>query len=186
MWYIVRLDSSRVATLVKVRSATRVSSSDPTSRSRTIYQYILRFCGKSNAAREIPYTTTVSSLCTNGVLFPQYPARAGVPSSIRGFTSTFRTLPNILCGLRKQAPQSAKSPNKITIMNIYQIPGIHRTNQTIALYDNIILRPLSPSARDKLTNVPRHRRSRHQSWRELHNDTRLLDNPNPPTVDHNY
>ena len=32
MWYmyIVRLDSSRVATLVKVRSATRVSSSDPT------------------------------------------------------------------------------------------------------------------------------------------------------------
>ena len=53
--------------------------------------------------REIPYTTTVSSLRTNGVLFPQYPARAGVPSSIRGFTSTFRTLPNILCGLRKQA-----------------------------------------------------------------------------------
>ena len=32
--------------------------------------------------REIPYTTTVSSLCTNGVLFPQYPARAGVPSRI--------------------------------------------------------------------------------------------------------
>ena len=30
MWYIVRLDSSRVATLVKVRSATLVSSSDPT------------------------------------------------------------------------------------------------------------------------------------------------------------
>ena len=30
MWYIVRLDSSRVATLVKVRSATLVSSDDPT------------------------------------------------------------------------------------------------------------------------------------------------------------
>ena len=30
MWYIVRLDSSRVATLVKVSSATLVSSSDPT------------------------------------------------------------------------------------------------------------------------------------------------------------
>ena len=30
MRYIVRLDSSRVATLVKVRSATLVSSSDPT------------------------------------------------------------------------------------------------------------------------------------------------------------
>ena len=63
----------------------------------------------------------------------------------------------------------------------------------IALYDNIILRPLSSSARDKLPNVSRHRRSCHQSWRELHNDTRLLDNPNPPnykthipdTVNHN-
>ena len=71
-------------------------------------------------------------------------------------------------------------------MNIYQIPNIRRTNHTIALYDNIILRPLSPSVRDQLTNVPRHHRSRHQSWRELHSDTRLLDNPNPPTVDHNY
>ena len=30
MWYIVRLDSSRVATLVKVRSETLVSSGDPT------------------------------------------------------------------------------------------------------------------------------------------------------------
>ena len=30
MWYIVRLDSSRVTTLVKVRNATLVSSSDPT------------------------------------------------------------------------------------------------------------------------------------------------------------
>ena len=59
---------------------------------------------------ETPYTTTVSSLCTDGVLFPNYPGRAGVPSNTRGFTSTFRTLPNILCGLRKQAPQSTKSP----------------------------------------------------------------------------
>ena len=30
MWYIVRLDSSRVATVDKVRSATLVSSDDPT------------------------------------------------------------------------------------------------------------------------------------------------------------
>ena len=30
MWYIVRLDSSRVATLLKVRSGTLVSSGDPT------------------------------------------------------------------------------------------------------------------------------------------------------------
>ena len=58
---------------------------------------------------ETPYTTTVSSLCTNGVLFPQYPGMAGVPSNARGFTSTFRTLPNTLCGLRKQAPQCTKS-----------------------------------------------------------------------------
>ena len=58
---------------------------------------------------ETPYTTTVSSLCTNGDPLPLYPGRAGVPSNGRGFTSTFRTLPNILCGLRKQAPQSTKS-----------------------------------------------------------------------------
>ena len=64
---------------------------------------------------ETPYTTTVSSLCTNGVLFPQYPGRAGVPSNTRGFTSTFRTLQNILCGLRKQAPQSTKSPIRTLI-----------------------------------------------------------------------
>ena len=30
MWYIVRLDSSRIATLDKLRSATLVSSDDPT------------------------------------------------------------------------------------------------------------------------------------------------------------
>ena len=45
MWYIVRLDSSRVATLVKVRSATRVSSSDPTrvkSNYIPVYSTILR------------------------------------------------------------------------------------------------------------------------------------------------
>ena len=45
MWYIVRLGSSRVATLVKVRSATRVSSSDPTrvkSNYIPVYTTILR------------------------------------------------------------------------------------------------------------------------------------------------
>ena len=119
--------------------------------------------------------TTVSSLCTNGVLFPQYPGRAGVPSNARGFTSTFRTLPNILCGLRKQAPQSTKSlirslilfrisritlsahlilhyiQLRITMAHIYLISSIRRTNHTIAPIDNTILHPLSPSARDKLT-----------------------------------
>ena len=45
MWYIVRLDSSRVTTQVKVRSATRVSSSDPTrvkSNYIPVYTTILR------------------------------------------------------------------------------------------------------------------------------------------------
>ena len=45
MWYIVRHDSSRVATLVKVRSAIRVSSSDPTrvkSNYIPVYTTILR------------------------------------------------------------------------------------------------------------------------------------------------
>ena len=50
MWYIARLDSSRVPTLVKVRSVTRVSSSDPTRVKSNYIPYILRFYGKSNAA----------------------------------------------------------------------------------------------------------------------------------------
>ena len=54
IWYIVRLDSSRVATLVKVRSVTLVLSGDPTrvESSQTIYKYRLRFYGKSNAAQD--------------------------------------------------------------------------------------------------------------------------------------
>ena len=45
MWYIVRLDSSRVATLVKVRSVTLVSSGNPTrvkSNYIPVYTTILR------------------------------------------------------------------------------------------------------------------------------------------------
>ena len=45
MWYVVRLDSNRVATLIKVKSATRVSSSDPTrvnSNYIPVYTTILR------------------------------------------------------------------------------------------------------------------------------------------------
>ena len=37
MWYIVRLYSSRVATLDKVRSGTRVSSDDPDSSQVELY-----------------------------------------------------------------------------------------------------------------------------------------------------
>ena len=78
-----------------------------------------------------PYTTTVSSLCINGVLFPQYPGRAGVPSNARGFTSTFRTLPNILCGLRKQAPQSTKSLIRSLILFRKSIISLRTSNTTI-------------------------------------------------------
>ena len=72
-------------------------------------------------------------------------------------------------------------------MHIYIFPGFRRTNHTIALYDNnIYVRSLQAPETNCLANVPRHRRSRHQSWRELHSDARLLDNPNSPTMDHNY
>ena len=71
---------------------------------------------------ETPYTTTASSLCTNGVVFPYYPGRVGVPSTTRGFTSTFRTLPNIWCGLWKQAPQSTESTIKLLIR--FRLPRI--------------------------------------------------------------
>ena len=43
MWYIVRLDSSRVATLDKVRSATLVSSDDPTRVKSNYIPVKLRF-----------------------------------------------------------------------------------------------------------------------------------------------
>ena len=56
--------------------------------------------------REIPYTTTVSSLWTYGVFVPKYPARASVPLWIWGFASTIRTMPNRVCGLPKQAHKS--------------------------------------------------------------------------------
>ena len=77
---------------------------------------------------ETPYTTTVSSLWTNGVLSPQYPSSAGVPSNARGFTSTFRTLPNIQpiqCGLRKQAPQSTKSPIRLNSFPCIKNHSLH-------------------------------------------------------------
>ena len=100
-----------------------------------------------------------------------------------------RTLPNIRCGLWKQAPQSTESTMKLLIR--FRLPRItFRTYYTSlsttpanynshiymsmfspdespnSSYDNNNLHPLSPSARDKLPHVSCHRRSRHQSWRE--------------------
>ena len=83
------------------------------------------------ASGETPYTTTVSSLCTNGVVFPYYPGRAGVPSNTRGFTSTFRTRPNIWCDLRKQAPQSTKSPIRFLIRFLVPIITLRTYNTTL-------------------------------------------------------
>ena len=60
MCYIVRLDSSRVATLVKVRNVTRVSSSDPTRVNSNYIPHILRFYGKSNAAPVAHYLIHVT------------------------------------------------------------------------------------------------------------------------------
>ena len=81
---------------------------------------------------ETPYTTMVSSLCTNGVLFPQYPGRAGVPSNARGFTST---IPNILCGLRKQAPQSTKIMHAlIRSLILFRISRITLRTSNTTLY----------------------------------------------------
>ena len=71
MWYIVRLDSSRVATLVKVRSGTLVSSGDPTrvkSNYIPVYTTILRQiercpCGK---LYNILHTVAVTSIKKGG------------------------------------------------------------------------------------------------------------------------
>ena len=101
------------------------------------------------------------------VVFPYYPGRVGVPSNTRGFTSTFRTLPNIWCGLRKQAPQSTKSPIRPLIR--FLVPRITLRTYNTALF-----------------TTPANYNAHIYMFRVTCNDTRLLDNRNPPTVDHNY
>ena len=56
-----------------------------------------RVSGTSPKAREIPYTTTMSSLWSYGVFVPKYPARAGVPIRIWGFASTIAIPLSGLC-----------------------------------------------------------------------------------------
>ena len=71
MWYIVRVDSSRVATLVKVRSATLVSSSDPTRVKSnyipvetTILRQIER-CQGVSVVPQLPNGARLNWCCTN-------------------------------------------------------------------------------------------------------------------------
>ena len=71
MWYIVRLDSSRVATLVKVRSATLVSSSDPTrvkSNYIPVETTILRQIERCHCDKETLNSNKPSLYCLIGVL----------------------------------------------------------------------------------------------------------------------
>ena len=151
----------------------------------------------------------MSSLCTNGVLSPQYPGRAGVPSKVGGFTSTFRTRPNILCGLRKQASQSTKSPirhlihfrvSRITLCTfnttLFTTPDNFNThiynfrysldeshNSNLSLYQNtsaLLKHPRQTTSCLMSPLVPP------PVLAGTCNDTRLLDNRTPPTVDPNY
>ena len=58
-----------------------------------------------------------------------YPSRAGVPSTT--FASTFRTLPNILCSLLKQVPQSTKTLiNSFTLFRISN-HSVHCSSTTL-------------------------------------------------------
>ena len=70
--------------------------------------------------REIPYTTTMSSLRSYGVSVPEYPLRAGVPLVIWGLASTMRTLTIwwVACGNR---PQITNLPFKILRTNSYTV-----------------------------------------------------------------
>ena len=60
----------------------------------------------SLALGEFPTRQSVSSLRSYGVFVPKYSARAGVPLRLWGLASTIRTLPNMVCGLPKQAHNS--------------------------------------------------------------------------------
>ena len=130
----------------------------------------------------------MSSLCTYGVLVPKYPARAGFPLRIWGFASTIRTLPNMVCGLLKQAHKSrylqlrslALFPvlwinlrtYRTTLLSypdnnndLYLNSGIRWTSHTIILYNNSHIRLLHSRTQDRLNTFPCHRRVRHQYWR---------------------
>ena len=67
----------------------------------------------------------------------------------------------------------AKNQMRLAYEDKRDLYCIHRTNHTIALYSNLVIRPLYLSTRDKLTNLPCHRRVRHRYWRKPHNDTSL-------------
>ena len=72
------------------------------------------------ASGKLP-TRLLSLPCAPTGSYFLYPSRAGIPSTTGGFASTFRTLPNILCGLLKQAPQSTKTLiNSFTLFRIFE------------------------------------------------------------------
>ena len=157
--------------------------------------------------QETPYTT-VDVFPVDSVLFnPKYPARAGIPLRLRGLTSTFRTLTNAAWVLPKQAHKSLYSKHgslallfrasdllpsfwnntnhliRSLIINIYRFPNICRTIYITSLYLINTIGLLHPRTRDRLNPFPCHRRARHQSGANHHNDTRSLGDLDPPTVD---
>ena len=93
MWYIVRLDSSRVATLDKVRSATLVSRDDPTRVKSnyipvktTMLQQIERCLGVDALAQRL---AEYEELCKR--IFPADPQNIGHCGTAVGHSNTLGT-----------------------------------------------------------------------------------------------
>ena len=160
--------------------------------------------------REIPYTTTISSLWSYGVFVPKYPARAVVPLNIWGFASTIRTLPNMVYGLPKQAHESlnlqprslARFPVLWINLRTYRTTllsypdNYHRLISEFQVFAGRITQYYFTTIHTYVCSIQEHK----TNWipfhitkgfatsigANTHNDTRLLGNPNPPTVDNRH
>ena len=152
----------------------------------------------------------MSSLWSYGVFVPKYPAKAGVPLSIWGFASTIRTLPNMVCGLPKQAHKSLTlQPRSLALFPVLCI-NLRTYRTTLLSYPDNYNRLISEfqvfagritqyyftTIHTYVCSIQEHE----TDWipfrvtagfatrigANTHNDTRLLGNPNPPTVDYKH
>ena len=160
--------------------------------------------------REIPYTTTMSSLWSYGVFVPKYPARAGVPLSVWGFASTIRTQPNMVCGLPKQAHESLNpQPRSLALFHVLWInlrtyrttllsypDNYNRLISEFQVFAGRITQYHSTTMYTYVCSIQEHETNwipfRVTAWfatsigANTHNDTRLLGNPNPPSMDYEH
>ena len=116
MWYIVRLDSSRVATLVKVRSGTLVSGGDPTrvkSNYIPVYTTIIR---QIESCHGVSKSTTFLGICLDENLTWKHHI-ANVNSKISRALFSIKQVKNIL-------PVSMLNKLYLALIHSHSIYGI--------------------------------------------------------------